>query len=51
MTSPRSSPTKLTPAEESEIKRRRKSRNWVVGGTLMFFVFLFYAITIVRMGD
>ncbi len=44
-------PRKLDPAEEAEIKRLRKSRNMVLGGVLLFFVFLFYAITIVRMGD
>jgi len=40
----------MTPEEEAEFKRRQKSRNLVVGGTLLFFVVLFYAITIVRMG-
>ncbi len=41
----------MTPEEQTEIERRRKSRNWVVGGVLLFFVVLFYAITIARMGD
>lgn len=41
----------MTPDEEAEIKRRQKSRNLVVGGTLIFFAVLFYAITIVRLGD
>jgi len=41
----------MTPQDEAEYRRRQKSRNWVVGGVLMFFVILFYAITIVRMGD
>ena len=41
----------MTPEEQKEIQRRQKSRNWVVGGVLLFFVVLFYAITIVRMGD
>ena len=40
----------MTPDEEREFKRRRKARNWVVLGTLIFFVVLFYAITIVRIG-
>ncbi|MEO0464474.1 MAG: hypothetical protein AAF127_15200 [Pseudomonadota bacterium] len=40
----------MTPEEETEFKRRQKARNLVVGGTLLFFVVLFYAITIVRMG-
>ncbi len=41
----------MTPDEQAELKRRQKSRNLVVGGVLLFFVVLFYAITIVRMGD
>jgi hypothetical protein len=41
----------MTPEEEAEFVRRRKSRNYVVAGTLLFFVILFYAITMVRMGD
>ncbi len=40
----------MTPEEETEFKRRRKSRNLVVGGTLLFFAVLFYAITIARIG-
>lgn len=41
----------MTPEEEAEFVRRRKGRNYVVAGTLLFFVILLYAITIVRMGD
>jgi hypothetical protein len=41
----------MTPDEKTEFERRRKARNFVVAGTLLFFVVLFYAITIVRMGD
>lgn len=41
----------MTPEEETEIRKRQKSRNLVLGGVLLFFVILFYAITIVRMGD
>ncbi|MHA7818958.1 MAG: hypothetical protein ACX930_04850 [Erythrobacter sp.] len=40
----------MTPEEEAEFKRRQKARNWVVGGTLLFFVILFYAITMARLG-
>ena len=40
----------MTPDEETEFKRRRKARNWVVGGTLLFFAVLFYAITMARLG-
>ena len=39
----------MTPEERAEFDRRRKSRNYVVGGVLLFLAFLFYAITIVRM--
>lgn len=41
----------MTPEEETEFKRRQKSRNVVVGLTLLFFAVLFYAITIVRIGE
>jgi hypothetical protein len=41
----------MTPDEETEYRKRQKSRNWVIGGILLFFVVLFYAITIVRIGD
>ncbi|WP_296308449.1 hypothetical protein [Erythrobacter sp.] len=40
----------MTPDEEREFLRRRKARNLVVAGTLLFFVVLFYAITMVRIG-
>ncbi len=39
----------MTPEEQTEFKRRRKGRNVALGLTLLFFVILFYAITIVRM--
>jgi hypothetical protein len=39
----------VTPEELSEYRRRQKSRNLVLGGVLVFFAVLFYAITIVRM--
>ena len=41
----------MTPDEQKEFQRRQKSRNVALGLVLLFFVFLFYAITIVRMGD
>ncbi|WAT17820.1 hypothetical protein OZN62_13030 [Aurantiacibacter sp. MUD11] len=41
----------MTPEEEKEFIRRRKVRNVVIGLILFGFVALFYAITIVRMGD
>jgi hypothetical protein len=41
----------MTPEEETEFKRRQKTRNLVLAGVLLFLVALFYAITIVRMGD
>lgn len=30
--------------------KRRRMRNWAIAGVLLALVFLFYAITIVRMG-
>jgi hypothetical protein len=41
----------MTPEEEREFLRRRKARNLVVAGTLLFFAVLFYAITMVRIGQ
>ncbi len=41
----------MTPEEEIEYKRRQRSRSLVMGGVLLFFAVLFYAITIARMGD
>jgi hypothetical protein len=40
----------MTPQDEDEIRRRQKSRNIALGLLLAFFVILFYAITIARMG-
>ena len=40
----------MTPEEETEYRRRQKSRNLVVGGVLLFLAVLFYFITIARMG-
>jgi hypothetical protein len=33
-----------------EIARRRRSRNWALGGALLGLVLLFYLVTIVRIG-
>lgn len=41
----------MTPEEETEYKRRRAARNAVIALVTLGFVALFYAITIVRMGD
>ncbi|WFL77590.1 hypothetical protein P7228_00570 [Altererythrobacter arenosus] len=41
----------MTPEDEAELRKRQKQRNLVLGGVLLFFVLLFYAITIVRMTD
>lgn len=41
----------MTPEEAAELKRRRRQRNLVFGIILLGFAALFYAITIVRMGD
>lgn len=42
---------RMTPEEEARFKEARKGRNLAIGALLLFFVVLFYAITIVRMGD
>ena len=39
----------MTPEEERNYKARQRSRNWIVGGLLLFMAVLFYAITIARM--
>lgn len=39
----------MTPEEETEFRRRQKSRNLVLGGVLLFLAVLFYVITIARM--
>ncbi len=39
----------MTPEEETELKRRQRSRNLVLGGVLLFLAVLFYVITIARM--
>ncbi len=39
----------MTPEEEAEFVRRRKSRNVVLGLVLGGFVILFYFITIAKM--
>ena len=41
----------MTPEEQVEFRRRQRARNAVMGGLLLFFVVLLYAITLVRMGD
>ncbi len=39
----------MTPDELAEYRRRQRSRNLALGGLLVFFAVLFYALTIVRM--
>jgi hypothetical protein len=34
----------------NEIARRRRARNWALGGVLLGVVLLFYLVTIVRIG-
>lgn len=41
----------MTPEEQKELERTRKGRNIAMGVALLFFAFLFYFITIARMGD
>ena len=39
----------MTPEDEEEFRRRQKSRNYMLGGILLFLAILFYVITIARM--
>ena len=39
----------MTPEEEAELARRRRARNYVLGGILVGLALLFYLITVVRM--
>lgn len=41
----------MTPEEQTEFLRRRKSRNKVMALVLFALVALFYAITIVKVSD
>lgn len=40
----------MTPEELRELRARQKSRSIVLATVLLFFVVLFFAITIVKMG-
>ena len=40
----------MTPEEQAEFDRRRRSRNVALGLVLLGFVVLFFAITIARIG-
>jgi hypothetical protein len=42
-------PPRPTPAEATEIRRRRRGRNWALIIVLIGLAALFYAITIVKM--
>ena len=39
----------MTPEEETELARRRRNRNYVLGGVLLALAVLFYLITVARM--
>jgi hypothetical protein len=41
----------MTPQEEERLRQARKGRNMALGLLLLGLVVLFYAITIVRVGD
>lgn len=41
----------MTPEEQEQLERSRKGRNIALGVSLLFFAFLFYFITIARMGN
>ena len=40
----------LAPLSQNEVARRRRGRNWALGGVLLAFVLIFYIVTIVRVG-
>lgn len=40
----------MTPEEQAEFDRRRRSRNRVLGLVLLAFAVLFFFVTIVRIG-
>ena len=40
----------MTPSDEKEVRRRQKSRAWIMALLLGGFVILVYAITIAKMG-
>jgi len=40
----------MIPPDQAEIRRRQKSRAIIMGGLLVAFVILVYAITIAKMG-
>ncbi|WP_263434960.1 MULTISPECIES: hypothetical protein [Pacificimonas] len=39
----------MSPEEQRELERRRRQRNYVLGGVLVGLAALFYLITLVRM--
>lgn len=39
----------MTRAQEDEIKARRRGRNYALGGALLAFVLLIFAVTIVKL--
>jgi hypothetical protein len=41
----------MTPEEDAQLKKARRGRNLALALTLLAFVALFYAITIVKMLD
>jgi hypothetical protein len=34
----------------NELQRRRRARNWALGGVLLGLVLIFYLVTVVRIG-
>ncbi len=41
----------MIPKEEHELHRRRKGRNFALGGALLAFVILVFAVTIVKLAE
>lgn len=41
----------MIPTREHEIFRRRRGRNWALGGALAVFVLLVFAVTLAKLAD
>ena len=41
----------MIPREEHELHRRRRGRNFALGGTLLAFVLLVFAVTVAKLAE
>ena len=41
----------MIPREEHELHKRRKGRNFALGGALLVFVLIIFAVTIAKLAD